>query len=60
VGHLPWRMTARKNSGFVEGLNNKIKVMTRRCYGIFNLTSIFQRLQLDLGSYEKYAQIATN
>ena len=51
---------ARKNSGFVEGLNNKIKVMTRRCYGIFNLTSIFQRLQLDLGSYEKYAQIATN
>jgi len=28
----------RKNSGFVEGLNNKIKIITRRCYGIFNST----------------------
>ena len=28
---------ARHNSGFVEGLNNKIKVLKRRCYGIFNL-----------------------
>jgi transposase len=27
----------RNNSGFVEGLNNKIKVLKRRCYGIFNL-----------------------
>jgi hypothetical protein len=25
----------RKNSGFIEGLNNKIKVIKRRCYGIF-------------------------
>ncbi len=25
----------RKNSGFVEGLNNKIKVLKRRCYGVF-------------------------
>ncbi len=24
----------RKNSGFIEGLNNKIKVLKRRCYGI--------------------------
>jgi transposase len=24
---------ARKNSGFVERLNNKIKVAKRRCYG---------------------------
>lgn len=50
----------RKNSGFVEGLNNKIKVMTRRCYGIFNPASIFQRMQLDLGGFEKYAQTANN
>ena len=25
----------RANSGFVEGFNNKIKVLKRRCYGIF-------------------------
>ncbi|MEW6206653.1 MAG: ISL3 family transposase [Pseudomonadota bacterium] len=27
----------RLNSGFVEGLNNKIKVLKRRCYGLLNL-----------------------
>lgn len=41
----------RLNSGFVEGLNNKIKVMKRRCYGIFNLTHLFQRISLDLAGY---------
>lgn len=25
----------RENSGFVEGFNNKVKVLKRRCYGIF-------------------------
>ena len=39
---------SRKNSGFVEGLNNKIKVLKRRCYGLFNTESLFQRLFLDL------------
>jgi len=38
----------RNNSGFVEGLNNKIKVLKRRCYGIFNLRHLFQRIYLDL------------
>jgi transposase len=28
----------RNSSAFVEGLNNKIKVIKRRCYGIFNLS----------------------
>jgi transposase len=28
----------RETSGFVEGLNNKIKVIKRRCYGIYNLS----------------------
>ncbi len=51
---------ARKNSGFVEGLNNKIKVMTRRCYGIFNPASIFQRLQLDLGGFKMFAKSTNN
>lgn len=46
---------ARKNSGFVEGLNNKIKVATRRCYGLFKSGSIFQRLFLDLNGFEVYA-----
>jgi transposase len=27
---------ARHTSGFVEGLNNKVKVIKRRCYGILN------------------------
>ena len=46
---------ARKNSGFVEGLNNKIKVLKRRCYGLFNTESLFQRLFLDLQGIEIYA-----
>lgn len=45
----------RKNSGFVEGLNNKIKVLKRRCYGLFKTDTIFQRLFLDLQGYEIYA-----
>ena len=46
---------ARKNSGFVEGLNNKIKVVKRRCDGIFNVGHLFQRLFIDLTGYEKFA-----
>jgi transposase len=46
---------ARKNSGFVEGLNNKIKVIKRRCYGIFKVGHLFQRLFIDLTGYEKFA-----
>ena len=45
----------RKNSGFVEGLNNKIKVAKRRCYGFFKTQSLFQRLYLDLKGFEIYA-----
>lgn len=41
----------RYTSGFVEGFNNRIKVLKRRCYGIVNLKHIFQRLTLDLGGY---------
>ncbi len=42
----------RNSSGFVEGLNNKIKVLKRRCYGIFNVKRLFQRLYLDLSGYD--------
>ena len=38
----------RRSSGFVEGLNNRIKVIKRRCYGIFKPETLFQRLYLDL------------
>ena len=45
----------RKNSGFVEGLNNKIKVMKRRCYGLSSPSSFFQRIWLDLNGFDKFA-----
>jgi transposase len=45
----------RQTSGFVEGFNNKIKVLKRRCYGLFNLTHLFQRLRLDLEGYQLFA-----
>jgi transposase len=45
----------RANSGFVEGFNNRIKVLKRRCYGLFNLVHIFQRIFLDLEGYALFA-----
>ena len=44
----------RLNSGFVEGLNNKLKVLKRRCYGLFNLDHLFQRIFLDLEGYRQF------
>ena len=45
----------RHTSGFVEGFNNRIKVLKRRCYGIFDVKRIFQRLTLDVQGYERFA-----
>ncbi len=45
----------RENSGFVEGFNNKVKVLKRRSYGIFNLKHLFQRIYLDLHGYHLFA-----
>lgn len=45
----------RQNSGFVEGFNNKVKVLKHRCYGIFNLAHLFQRIYLDLVGYRLFA-----
>lgn len=45
----------RFNSGFVEGLNNKIKVIKRRCYGILNVDHLFQRIHIDLWGYSLFA-----
>ena len=44
----------RETSGFVEGLNNKIKVIKRRCYGILNKEHLFQRISLDLLGYKAF------
>lgn len=44
----------RANSGFVEGFNNKLKVLKRRCYGIFNLNNLFRRIYLDLEGYRMF------
>src|SRR5439155_24043992 len=49
----------RHNSGFVEGFNNKIKVIKRRCYGIFNTAHLFQRIFLDLKGFQLFAQYAS-
>ena len=44
----------RYTSGFVEGLNNKIKVIKRRCYGILDVNHLFQRIYLDLEGYSVF------
>jgi transposase len=45
----------RQSSGFVEGLNNKLKVLKRRCYGLRNVARLFQRLTLDLDGYRRFS-----
>lgn len=45
----------RHSSGFVEGLNNKLKVIKRRCYGLLDPVRLFQRIQLDLEGEELFA-----
>jgi len=44
----------RQTSGFVEGLNSKIKVSKRLCYGSLNVKHLFQRIYLDLKGYSLY------
>ena len=50
----------RHTSGFVEGLNNKIKLIKRRCYGIFDKNSLFQRIWLDTEGYSVYHGVFMN
>lgn len=44
----------RHTSGFVEGLNNKLKVIKRRCYGMTNFKHFYQRVYLDLNGYDQF------
>ena len=49
----------RDSSGFVEGFNNKVKVLKRRCYGLSSATKIFQRLIIDTLGITRFAPNAT-
>jgi hypothetical protein len=44
----------RDRHGFVEGFNTRVKVLKRRCHGIFNVDRIFQRRYLDLDGYRLF------
>lgn len=44
----------RLTSSFVEGFNNRVKVLKRRCYGIFDIDHLFQRLTLDIHGYQRF------
>lgn len=44
----------RASSGFVEGLNNKLKTITRRSYGLKRVDSLFRRLWLDINGYRHF------
>lgn len=44
----------RLSSGFVEGLNNRIKTIKRRCYGLSNIVHLFQRIYLDLEGFRLF------
>ena len=38
----------RKTSGVVEGLNNKARVITKRCFGLKSVQTLWNRLCLDV------------
>jgi transposase len=50
----------RNSSGFVEGFNNKIKAIKRRCYGILNIEHFFQRIYLDTGGFSLFLPSTEN
>lgn len=44
----------RQTSGFVEGFNNRLKALTRRCYGLKDVGRFFQRVKLDTEGMETF------
>jgi len=50
----------RYTSGFVEGLNNKLKVIKRRCFGLLDAGRLFQRIQIDLQERTGFLSIGEN
>jgi len=51
---------SRHTSGFVEGMNNKLKVIKRRCFGLLDSGRLFQRIQIDLQERTGFLQSARN
>lgn len=54
LGKIANYFDRRANSGFVEGLNNKLKTITRRSYGLKRVDSLFRRLWLDINGYRQF------
>lgn len=50
----------RHSSGFVEGLNNKLKVIKRRCFGLLDAGKLFQRIQIDLQERTGFLSVGSN
>ncbi len=50
----------RHTSGFVEGLNNRLKVIKRRCFGLQDAGKLFQRIQIDLQERTGFLPIGQN
>ena len=50
----------RHTSGFVEGMNNKLKVIKRRCFGLLDAGRLFQRIQIDLQERTGFLKSARN
>jgi transposase len=44
----------KNSSGFVEGFNNRLKVLTRRCYGLKSVGRFFQRIKLDTEGFDMF------
>lgn len=44
----------RASSGFVEGINNKLKTCTRRSYGLKRVDNLFRRLWLDINGHQQF------
>ena len=54
LGEIANYFDKRASSGFVEGVNNKLKTITRRSYGLKRVDSLFRRLWLDLHGYRHF------
>lgn len=54
LGKIANYFDRRANSGFVEGINNKLKTITRRSYGLKRIDSLFRRLWLDINGYRQF------
>lgn len=50
--------TEHRNSGFVEGLNNKIKVkvLKRRYYTLSNARRLYRKVYIDLYGFRLFVQ----